>query len=593
MFVILLLVVPVYAAPGQAQPDVPTEYRQYFAKYEDNRSLMERVLNLGGLSGQDVGRSFALIAGVSNYPNMSSLDQQLKPAEEDLRKLEEYLKQYEFFDEIVVLKNEAVTTENFEYFLQSYFPGRLKKFPQSRFLFAYSGHGMTEGARGYVLKNTARHLSDKANSINLSLLRVLLGEVIMSGHHVLALINSCYSGAFTGRVSFGQTNYQQTNFIPKYKGAHAITAGGSSERTIADSRVGPGSIFFEKVFAGLDGRADLFTDGLVTSHELAAFLRNEVQIYSAYSGMEHHPQFGDLSMHSSKGEFFFLNRERQVEEGIVPPWNPDNVTVFGGETAKILEQAKQDYRSGNLSSAVSGFRRAAQQDNAEAMAYLGYIYEQGFGVPVNYGESFYWTQKAAEAGNFWGMGGLGVMYRDGTGVEQDYMSALNWFRKGAEAGNARAMTNLGAMYDSGKGVTQNSSEAVRWYRQGAEAGDALAMAYLGVMYLNGTGVSQNYATAIEWYRKAIQAGDATARGYLGYMYENGYGVVANDVEAVRLYQQGAEAGDDYSMGRLGRMYEYGYGVSENLAEAVRWYRKAAGEGNEWARNRLTDLGESY
>lgn len=66
----------------------------------DKRSITERALNVIGLSQSQVGRSFALVAGVENYPSLADGDKTLPAAGEDLRKLVEYLKEEEFFDEI-------------------------------------------------------------------------------------------------------------------------------------------------------------------------------------------------------------------------------------------------------------------------------------------------------------------------------------------------------------------------------------------------------------------------------------------------------------------------------------------------------------
>jgi len=300
---------------------VSRDYQKFFVHYVDNRSISEKALNLVDLTWEDVGRSFALIAGISHYPKMSLIERELRPAAEDIKKLQEYLRTYEFFDEIVVLKEGDVTTENLEFFLQTYFPQRLRKFPKSRFLFVYSGHGMTEGSSGYLLKNTAQSLTDKAQSINLGVVRVFVDEVVRSGHHVLVLLNACYSGVFLRR-SFGGPK----KLIPKNPGAHAITAGGTGEKTWHIPEVGKGSVFFEKVFAGLDGRADSSGDGLINVYELFSYLKREVQIFT---DQNQNPQVGDLSKHGSKGEFFFLNRDRQVAKGVLPEWKPGMATPFG------------------------------------------------------------------------------------------------------------------------------------------------------------------------------------------------------------------------------------------------------------------------
>jgi hypothetical protein len=54
----------------QSTPPVPSEYQRFFVQYGDRRSLFEKALNSVGLTSLDVGRSYALIAGVSRYPNL-------------------------------------------------------------------------------------------------------------------------------------------------------------------------------------------------------------------------------------------------------------------------------------------------------------------------------------------------------------------------------------------------------------------------------------------------------------------------------------------------------------------------------------------
>jgi hypothetical protein len=118
------------------------------------------------------------------------------------------------------------------FFLEKYFPRRLRQFPRSRFLFAYSGHGTTVNNKGYILTTEARDFADTYDSIPMATLRVMFQEVVDSGFHVLALINACYSGDFLRR-SFGGDKH----FIPKNPGAHAITAGGSNERVRPEGNV--------------------------------------------------------------------------------------------------------------------------------------------------------------------------------------------------------------------------------------------------------------------------------------------------------------------------------------------------------------------
>src|ERR1039458_6292106 len=266
-----LALYPLARATAQSAPSVPEQYKRLFFLRADQRSRFEKALNLVGKTGFPVGRSFALIAGVTQYPNFPVLERSLTPAAVDVEKLQGYLKDQEFFDEIVVLKDGAMTIPNLYYFLENYFPDRLAHSPHSRFLLAYSGHGYSvkqgETTRGYLLTSEAVSPTDPVNRVDLDVVRTMLGPVIDSAEKVLVLVNSCGSGAFLGRKGFGPNPLG-----PGEEGAHAIMASSSKQQSLHLDIVGPGSVFFEKLFAGLGGPADKSpADGVVTYHELYTY----------------------------------------------------------------------------------------------------------------------------------------------------------------------------------------------------------------------------------------------------------------------------------------------------------------------------------
>jgi hypothetical protein len=253
---------------------------------------------------------------------MASRAGDLWPARLDVEKMTAYLAgEPESFNEIVVLLDEDMTAENLRYFLTQYFPRRLAESPRSRFLFAYSGHGMTAAnGRGYLLTSEATSLEDRYNGISFATLRAQFQDIVDAGHQVLALINACYGVDFHRlSLAFGG---EADAPLPMREGAHAITAGGSGELTWSDQSFGEGdgpkgSIFFEGVFAALDGRADkLPADGIVTVGELETYLRTTV---SRFTEEQQNPTGGDLVSTRSPGGFFFLDRNRQIEKGNATP----------------------------------------------------------------------------------------------------------------------------------------------------------------------------------------------------------------------------------------------------------------------------------
>jgi TPR repeat protein len=109
---------------------------------------------------------------------------------------------------------------------------------------------------------------------------------------------------------------------------------------------------------------------------------------------------------------------------------------------------------------------------------------------------------------------LGFMYEKGRGVALDYQQAIAWFRIAAEQNFAPAQHNLGFMYESGRGVTQDYQQAVAWYRKAAEQTLGAAQFNLGLMYQRGSGVTQDYQQAIAWYQKAADQGQEEAKAKL-------------------------------------------------------------------------------
>ena len=114
--------------------------------------------------------------------------------------------------------------------------------------------------------------------------------------------------------------------------------------------------------------------------------------------------------------------------------------------------------------------RQADQGNASAQSYLGFMYEIGEGVSKNEAEAMKWYRLAADQGEAVAQINLGRMYADGRGVPENDTEAVKWFRLAADQGVADAQFNLGVMYADGQGVPENDTEAVKWYRLAGRSG---------------------------------------------------------------------------------------------------------------------------
>ena len=69
---------------------------------------------------------------------------------------------------------------------------------------------------------------------------------------------------------------------------------------------------------------------------------------------------------------------------------------------------------------------------------------------------------AAERGSSSAQTRLGYMYENGFGVPQDYQLAAMWYHRAAEQGDPRAQHRLGILFNKGFGVRSNFIESYKW-----------------------------------------------------------------------------------------------------------------------------------
>jgi TPR repeat protein len=131
----------------------------------------------------------------------------------------------------------------------------------------------------------------------------------------------------------------------------------------------------------------------------------------------------------------------------------------------------------------------------------------------------------AEQGHVGAQYNIGVLYDQGLGVPQDFGEAITWYRRAAEAGHVDAQANLGFAYQQGRGVAPDNAEAAKWYGLAADQGDVEAQVNLGYFLANGIGVERDLVEAHKWLnlaasraprgklrRRAIKNRDNVAQG---------------------------------------------------------------------------------
>lgn len=243
----------------------------------------------------------------------------------------------------------------------------------------------------------------------------------------------------------------------------------------------------------------------------------------------------------------------------------------------------KDYRT-----ALNEFRKTPT--DPLAMAWMGYLYQEGLGVQKNEKTAFSWLNKAAKAGDPWGAHRLSDYFANGIATKQDLVAAFQWKSIAVEQGYTAAMADLGRMYRYGRGVEKDPIKALALYEQGVTAENLDCADELGHELFSGEITNKDYLKSRELLTKAFDAGYNNRTAFeLGYMHANGLGGKADLQQAFKYYSIAAENGSVGAQNNLGVMYEKGTGVVLDSNAALRWYKKAADNGYQLGKSNFDKL----
>lgn len=270
--------------------------------------------------------------------------------------------------------------------------------------------------------------------------------------------------------------------------------------------------------------------------------------------------------------------------------------------------------------AVDYFERSVENGNEMAWFYLGYCYENGFGVKENQDKAIERYKKAIEFGIPLAMLNCGNILLNRGKIEEaigiferavplgesraaynlgfiyefehdfvDGEKSLYWYKKAVELGDVSANHDVASLYYRGEIVEKDVDKAFQYYKAGADKGDADCITSLAICYHKGEGAEQCYKSAFELFKKAAKKDNAVAEAYLGEYYSKGY--VRKDLKrSFYWYKQAALNGHADAQYNVGVSYEKGVGVAKDSEQAFAWYRQAAENGCDEAQY---DLAEAY
>jgi S1-C subfamily serine protease len=155
-------------------------------------------------------------------------------------------------------------------------------------------------------------------------------------------------------------------------------------------------------------------------------------------------------------------------------------------------------------------------------------------------EAYEACKREADAGDAECQNLVGYLFQEGVGVPANPTEAIRLYRLAAKRGLAIAQCHLGYAYERGFGVTRNDVEAVRWYQLAAAQGDPIGEYFLAFSLIEGQGgIAKERTRAIELLKHAADLGYPPAQIELAFQLETAPGAMRQAVRAYMWYRVAA------------------------------------------------------
>lgn len=222
------------------------------------------------------------------------------------------------------------------------------------------------------------------------------------------------------------------------------------------------------------------------------------------------------------------------EHKIIAPETPPPAAFLEGREA---------HEYGRFEYAMAILSPLAQAGVAPAQALVGYMYANAEGVERDDATAVSWFRKAAEQGDPDGQANLGFMYANGRGVAMSKDEAMKWYLYAAEQGNVGAQYNLSSIGTARPIIFGGAKQGIESIVDHANAGDRDAMYVLGHNYVTGNSVRQDVVAGMEWIKKSANLGSAAAQYRYGrYLSEGSYGLAIDESQGRAWIEKSAKQG---------------------------------------------------
>lgn len=438
----------------------------------------EHYTKLMGFLGYE--KSFAVVVGVGNFNDKSLTS---LPSEKDAIRIKDYLVNEAGFDHVRLIIGDQVRLDSIKKLMIDYYPKVVGK--KDRFLFYWSGHGVTTGEGGRKLGYLpVKSSSMESHSSMLSMRNLTEWDRRLNAKQTLYLLDACFTGIAASKAMSPMT--EQTLERVSHRSRQVLTAGLEDQQTLAINDL-DGGVFTHALLNGLRGEADtnkgkFLKDGVVTARELEEYIR--VRVESERKRVKWPKKITPVLYNFThfEGDFFFVWDKRIVKGkdvemadtssfpvGVVPSGVEISMTpkknILGvDEIRKKRDIIHKFYTSGNyfsdIDKSISVLKNYAKNGNFIAYGYLGDMYYYYKKDPKT---AIFWYEKGVEAGDPYASNSLGYHHEKGDLIEYDAEKSFKYYLIAAKSGLVGSTKhNVAQKYCYGYGVKKSISQCQKW-----------------------------------------------------------------------------------------------------------------------------------
>ena len=314
MFFAISMVILFNLAAQLSYGKIHNNYKQFIHSVHKEESFFQRFLEQ--FKEQPFDGSYAIVISVSKYDHLAPL----RSAKKDAQKMKDFLLNNGYYDEVIVLEDSDASRDNIGYFMETYFPKKMKQEGRYRFLFYFTGHGKdfrgNRGNMGYLLLKGASGEIESHDMIDMARVESWSNKLLYVKHG-LFLLDCCFSGLAGVETKSYDTRVNPLD-MAKQNGMYMITAGTAKQKSIGDSNRWKGSLFTDVAVNGMKQHADRNDDGVVTTYELFSYIQGAVAIEAKKVRHEQTPQLSNMGRSNDTGQFFFVYRDLGKREDKQP-----------------------------------------------------------------------------------------------------------------------------------------------------------------------------------------------------------------------------------------------------------------------------------